>query len=213
MISARDREAVNTQNQRSVIIADSDEEAGQIIARTLESRFTLRLKTFTSGDQCLKSIYHNSCDLLITGTSTCGMDGITLLERAKKVLPPLTVVVVISDVSDVRIAVYAMKRGAFDILVKPFDPDKFLRIIECALASRVDVSASELQSLTQTEHAVLKLILKSTSTKEIARIRSRSTRTIEGHRQSIMHKLGALDSIDLVKRIGFVSFPQYYIGE
>ena len=60
------------------------------------------------------------------------------------------------------------------------------------------------------EERVLKLVLKGKSNQEIARLLSRSRRTIEVHRAHVMHKLGAESLVDLVKRaalMGLVKLP------
>jgi DNA-binding NarL/FixJ family response regulator len=138
------------------------------------------------------------------------MDGIMLLRKVKEMLPPLPIIV-ISDVPDTKRAVEAMKLGAHDFLVKPFDQNGFVNTVTSALSATTHVFMSNVDSLTKTEQAILKLILQSKSTKEIARIRSRSTRTIEDHRQSIMQKLGARDIIGLLKRVGNVTLPRFLV--
>jgi len=55
------------------------------------------------------------------------------------------------------------------------------------------------ESLTKREAEILKLIISGKSNKEIARILYRSKRTVESHRDHIMHKLGVNNVADLVK--------------
>jgi len=54
--------------------------------------------------------------------------------------------------------------------------------------------------LTPTEIEVLQLIVRGMSNKEIAQLSHRSRRTIENHRAHLMKKLGADNSVQLVKR-------------
>jgi PAS domain S-box-containing protein len=64
--------------------------------------------------------------------------------------------------------------------------------------------------LTTTEINVLKLIVKGMSNKQIARLLLRSQRTIENHRAHLMKKLGAENSIELVRRavaLGLADIP------
>jgi DNA-binding CsgD family transcriptional regulator len=65
--------------------------------------------------------------------------------------------------------------------------------------------------LTETEIRVLRLILDGKSTKEIARLRHRSVRTIEDQRGKIMHKLGVDNLVDLVKQTAIVRLVE--LGE
>jgi len=55
------------------------------------------------------------------------------------------------------------------------------------------------EPLTKREAEILKLIISGKSNKEIARILYRSKRTVESHRDHIMHKLGVNNVADLVK--------------
>ena len=197
-------------DNRTVFIIDPDEQVRKMITITLEQRLGVCVKSSSEADLFLTSIRRKTgCDLLITSISSIDMDGFALLRKVKKMLPPLPIIV-LSDVPDIKRAIEAMKLGAFDFFVKPFDQKGFINAVECALSSTTHISMSNMESLTKTEQAILKLILLSKTTKEIARIRSRSTRTIEDQRQSIMLKLGARDIIDLVKIVGFVRLPRCF---
>ena len=61
--------------------------------------------------------------------------------------------------------------------------------------------------LTSREAQVLQLIVSGKSNKEIARMIFRTERTVEYHRNRLMHKIGAHNAAELVKRaiaMGFV---------
>ena len=200
---------MTTINQYLVYVVDDNKDISQVIKTMLMANLGICCSSFTHGHQCLDNLKSKMCDLLVTNTSTVGMDGIDLLRKVKRAIPPLPVIV-ISNVPDVRIAVEAMKLGAFDFLAKPFDGEELTKTVQTALSlSIANASVSGMQLLTPVEQSILKLILQSKSTKEIARIRSRSARTIEDQRQSIMQKLGASDLVDLAKRTGLVNFHQY----
>jgi len=80
-------------------------------------------------DQLNKKAYH----LMLTDIKMPGMDGVEVLKKAKENFPDLTVVMM-TAYATVETAVEAMKIGALDYLVKPFDPDTLvpmtLRIYE-----------------------------------------------------------------------------------
>ena len=75
-----------------------------------------------SGEQALDLMEHHFYDILFVDIKMPGMGGFGLLERVKKTFPT-TVVVIITAYGTVDHAVEAMKLGANDFLVKPFDPD------------------------------------------------------------------------------------------
>src|SRR5207247_1654807 len=64
-----------------------------------------------------------------------GEPGIEVLPRVLAV-DPTTVVVLVTAVREVRMAVEALKRGAYDYLTKPFDVDDILLLAQRALEKR-----------------------------------------------------------------------------
>ena len=100
-----------------------------------------------SGGKALEYLDQNAYQLMLTDIKMPGMDGVEVLEKAKERHPELTVVMM-TAYATVETAVEAMKIGALDYLVKPFEPDKLipmvLRIYEEREATRgeeIDVGA------------------------------------------------------------------------
>ena len=60
-----------------------------------------------------------------------GMDGIGLQRRVRETNPEL-VVILVTAYASVATAVQALKEGAYDYLVKPFDPADMSRVVEKA---------------------------------------------------------------------------------
>ena len=75
-----------------------------------------------SGEQALDLMQTNVYDILFVDMKMPGMGGFGLLEKVKKSFPA-TLVVIITAYGTVEYAVEAMKLGANDFLVKPFDPE------------------------------------------------------------------------------------------
>jgi DNA-binding NarL/FixJ family response regulator len=63
-----------------------------------------------------------------------------------------------------------------------------------------DSVETEPPQLTRREEQILRLILAGKTNKQIARVLSRSCRTIEYHRNRLMHKLEARNAAELVKQ-------------
>jgi DNA-binding NtrC family response regulator len=85
-----------------------------------------------SGPDALEKMKKKQYDLIVADVKMPGMDGLQLLELCKKNDPELQVLVMTAYAS-VDTAVQAMKQGAFDYIVKPFDPDNVTQIIRRAL--------------------------------------------------------------------------------
>ncbi len=75
-----------------------------------------------SGEQALDLMQQSVYDILFVDIKMPGMGGFGLLGKVKKSFPS-TVVVIITAYGTVEHAVEAMKLGANDFLVKPFDPE------------------------------------------------------------------------------------------
>jgi two-component system response regulator AtoC len=74
-------------------------------------------------------------DALVTDLRMPKLDGLGLLRWVREEGPPLPVIM-ISAHGEVRDAVEAMRNGAYDYLVKPFDPDELAMKLRKALTER-----------------------------------------------------------------------------
>jgi putative nucleotidyltransferase with HDIG domain len=63
------------------------------------------------------------------------MDGIALLERCKESFPDMPVVMV-TAVHDISVALAAIRNGAYDYLLKPFERDQLLAVVRRAIEHR-----------------------------------------------------------------------------
>jgi putative nucleotidyltransferase with HDIG domain len=64
-----------------------------------------------------------------------GMDGLTLLSRMKQDFPEIPVVMV-TAVHDISVALAAIRNGAYDYLLKPFEKEQLLAMVRRALETR-----------------------------------------------------------------------------
>jgi DNA-binding NtrC family response regulator len=88
-----------------------------------------QVATASSGEEALARLEkERSFDLMITDLKMPKMNGLDLLDRATRAFPALDVIVLTGHGS-VESAVQAMRRGAHDFLLKPFQPEDALSII------------------------------------------------------------------------------------
>ena len=64
-----------------------------------------------------------------------GNEGLYWLSEIKKLRPAIEVVL-FTAYADIQLAVEGMKRGAFDFIVKPWDNDKLIQILQAAYSNR-----------------------------------------------------------------------------
>ncbi len=73
--------------------------------------------------------------LILSDLMMADLDGIGLLERAKEAYPDLPVVMV-TAVHDISVALAAIRNGAYDYLLKPFEREQLLATVRRALENR-----------------------------------------------------------------------------
>jgi two-component system response regulator AtoC len=92
-----------------------------------------RVITSRSGQDALTKL--DDADTVVTDLSMPGMDGLELMGHIVARDPALPVLLLTAHGSE-RVAVAAMKTGAYDYLAKPFDIDELAVVIERALEAR-----------------------------------------------------------------------------
>lgn len=194
--------AMTNITKQYVFLVDDEPKVCKMVGRTLEQT-GLKVSYFARAAECLKQLHSQKCDLLITDVKMPEMDGIELLTKVKHIIPSLPVLV-ITGYGDIKMAVKALKMGASDFIEKPLDRQSFLSVVDSVLKQNTQPHRFVGNALTKTEMIVLRLILDGKDTKEIARLRHRSVRTIEDHRSRIMRKIGVDNLVDLVKQTAVV---------
>lgn len=181
-----------------VFFVDDEPQVRTAVRKTLE-RVGVDVACFACADDCLACLDSAPCDLLITDVKMAGKDGIELLKIARERVPWLRVLVV-TGFGDVPMAVKALKLGAADFIEKPLDREVFLRTVQTLLTQNHPAVSGPGPALTKTEMRILQLILEGKNNREISSALHRSARTIEVHRSHIMHKLGASNIVELLRR-------------
>ena len=75
-----------------------------------------------SAREALETIQHKEFDIALIDIKMPGMDGMELQARLKEADPDLAVIIM-TGYASVDTAVQALKRGAYDYITKPVDPD------------------------------------------------------------------------------------------
>jgi len=85
-----------------------------------------------SAREALETIQQKEFEIALIDIKMPGMDGIELQARLKEADPELTVVIM-TGYASVETAVQALKRGAYDYITKPVDPDELSHLVSNAL--------------------------------------------------------------------------------
>jgi DNA-binding NtrC family response regulator len=116
----------------TVFIVDDEARMGQVLSMVL-SRFGCEPRSFTDGQLALEALKEQPPDLVITDLSMPTMDGLTLLKEIKRQDRELPVILITAHAT-VTSAITAMKEGAFDYIIKPFDNEDLTNLVSNALA-------------------------------------------------------------------------------
>jgi len=134
-------------DRQPILIIDDEPHIQSILSEALKPHYDC--ETASSAEEALELLQHRAFALVI---SDINMGGITGLEMAPQILTvaPDTVVIMMSAEQNIESAVTALRVGAFDYLVKPFD----LRLVEAAVRRAVEyyqLSVSKRQHEAQLE--------------------------------------------------------------
>ncbi len=116
-----------------ILIVDDDDMARLPVERALQVAGFETLAA-TSGSEALDRVVREDVDLVITERLLPQMDGLRLLWRIKAEFPSVAVIVM-TAIGSTRSAVEAMRLGAADYIVKPFEMDALLGVARRALES------------------------------------------------------------------------------
>src|SRR5580692_11274247 len=92
----------------------------------------LVVETCDGGAAGLAAFEARGADVVLTDLAMPDMDGMQVLERMRANDPSVPVLMLTAHGSE-RVAVAAMKAGAFDYIPKPFDPDELVLAVRRAL--------------------------------------------------------------------------------
>jgi len=114
----------------TVLVVDDEINILESLKMLLEDKFDVF--TATNGEEGLKTLEEEHVNIALLDIMMPGMDGIELLRKIKERDVNIEAVMV-TAVRTVKTAVQAMQLGAYDYIVKPFDIDEVLIVLEKAL--------------------------------------------------------------------------------
>ncbi len=117
-----------------ILFADDDASLRKVIEFKLKKR-GYQVTSVADGSQALATLEGGGFDLLLSDMKMPGLNGIELLEQARRLQPDLQVIL-ITAYATISQAVEAVKLGAHDYLTKPFEDEELFVAIEKALKFR-----------------------------------------------------------------------------
>ncbi|MBI5201540.1 MAG: response regulator [Elusimicrobia bacterium] len=120
--------AVNESKKRVILVVD-DEPGMREMLRWQLSRRGYEIQTAQDGDQAMALVGRGGIDLVLTDVTMPRADGLQLLAQARA-RGGGPAVILLTGFGSVETAVYAMRRGASDFILKPFDVEALLGRIQ-----------------------------------------------------------------------------------
>lgn len=169
------------------------------------------------GEEALEKARQARPDVVLMDISLPGISGIEATRRLKAEFPAIrAIILTVHDDEEFFFA--ALRAGADGYVVKSAEPTELLSavrsvargnlhlppeatraVVECFLSSRNGSQEEGTHALTPREKEVLRLAAAGQTNREMARMLVLSMRTVEKHRQAVMHKLGLTRREELTK--------------
>jgi response regulator RpfG family c-di-GMP phosphodiesterase len=113
-----------------LLVADDDVAVRSVLAEFLSADY--ECEAVGSAEEALGLLKTGNFQLVVSDIRMEGMSGLELIPRVRE-LSPDTLVIVVSGSQEIESAVEALRAGAFDYIVKPFDLDHLQFAVRRAL--------------------------------------------------------------------------------
>jgi putative nucleotidyltransferase with HDIG domain len=118
-----------------ILVVDDEETIREIVSSMLGGA-DFKTRQAASGVEALAILESGEeFDLVLSDLMMAEMDGMGLLERAKERYPDMPIVMV-TAVHDISVALQALRNGAYDYVLKPFEREQLLHTVRRALENR-----------------------------------------------------------------------------
>ncbi|MBM3872908.1 MAG: sigma-54-dependent Fis family transcriptional regulator [Verrucomicrobia bacterium] len=124
----------------TILVIDDDAEIRYSLARVLSSR-GWQVSEAASGELGIAAVKKSPPDVVFLDVRMGGMSGLEALQHIRSA-HPRQLVILMTAFGTAQTAIEAMKYGAFDYIMKPFDPQKVLTLVDNALQAGADMRAA-----------------------------------------------------------------------
>ena len=121
-------------NPERILIVD-DEEAIREVVSTLLTAQGYKCQTAPNGEEALRAMRDGGFDLVLSDLVMPGVDGLKLIEMVRGYDAEIPVIMV-TAMHDISTAIEAMRRGAYDYILKPFEKEQLFLSVRRALEHR-----------------------------------------------------------------------------
>jgi FixJ family two-component response regulator len=192
--------------QELVCVVDDDQSVRRGLRRLFKSAGYVA-EMFASAEDYLACAPFEGPICLVLDVRMPGLNGLDL-QQAVESRGACEQIVFITGHSDVPTCTEAMKKGAVDFLMKPFDDTELIEAVKRGLSRAKEslqrraerrAARNRIDKLTPREFEVLRFVIIGLLNKQIAAELKTAEKTIKVHRGRVMQKLGLTSVPDLVR--------------
>lgn len=131
-------------DKNKIILIDNEEGLCRMIEAVLGDN-GYEVDSFTSPFKAIETFKPGSYDLVISDIKMPGMDGLEVLQKIRAIDQHVPVIM-ITAYATVETSIQALRKGAYDMLTKPFEPEELLYRVKNALhANQLESENRELK--------------------------------------------------------------------
>jgi len=117
-----------------ILVVDDEETIREVVSTLLAAR-GYRCAAVANGREALARLRAEAYELILSDVVMPEMDGLKLLEQVRQRYPD-TPVIMVTALHDISTALDALRRGAYDYILKPFEKDELYLSVQRALEHR-----------------------------------------------------------------------------
>ncbi len=124
----------------SILVVDDELGIRESLRMILKDKYNV--STSSSVDEAFKSLENTKADIVFLDVRMPKRNGIDFLQQIKSTNSTVPIIVITAFPSS-QTAIMALRNGAFDYIIKPFEPSEILTVAERALSHRAKLSEKE----------------------------------------------------------------------
>lgn len=188
-----------------ICVVDDDPGVCRLTCGVLEELGDFECLPFSSGNDLFAEAPLSEVSCVISDLRMPVMDGLQLLEILREREPCITLLIVTGQ-ADIATAVKLMRRGATNLLQKPYETSELLQAVREAVQrtekmrsqwAKLEIAKSNYDALTDEERDVVGLLVAGVPNKIIPSQLCMSSRTFDRRKQSAMTRMQVASVVDL----------------
>jgi two-component system, LuxR family, response regulator FixJ len=188
-----------------ICVVDDDPGVCRLTCSTLEEVVDFECLPFSSGEEMFANAPLSEVSCVISDLRMPNMDGLEL-QRILREREPCITLVIVTGHADISTAVKLVRRGATNLLQKPYEAEELIKAVREAVErtermraqwAKLEVAKANYDALTEEERDVVRLLVAGVPNKIIPSQLCMSSRTFDRRKQSAMTRMQVASVVDL----------------